>query len=319
MISMPSETAAEDHVLHDVRTMHDLAGLPLTLDRDPPAEWLVVRVIPALDSGAAERFGTAVDIRTGQVVDTGTGEPVGPGTVPLVVVKRGHWELILAVAGSSAPNDGAYLWSEPLARTRILRPEDLYSPFVKGGVALCRYDSRADGPQRFDPLYLIPAEVSADIVPAYETVRRQPEVFRTESSDAPSGALLDLLTSSNVLLRVFAIRQMFHTGRHADVRLRTALLEASGLRKGIGIYLAATSPQSANENAVQALLTAAVDQASSVDDVKAVAVALLAVNFLRPAALAARPWLPTLMLALRNRVSTPDPYLAHAVALLSAA
>src|SRR5712691_2523690 len=102
MNGTPSNATVEDRILHDVRAVHDGAALPFTLDkfRDavPRNDWLIVRIIPAPGSGAAERLGTAVDIRTGRTVDRKTGQEVSPEAAPLGIVKMGRWEMVSALA-----------------------------------------------------------------------------------------------------------------------------------------------------------------------------------------------------------------------------
>lgn len=130
---MASDTAPppaiEIAALHDVRAAHDAAAwTPEIFGEGDARSWTLARIAPAADSGAATVPGGAVDAATGDLR-----LPRGSSAV---IAKRGAWS-VLAASEASAGAGGAYAWTEPLLDdVRRLRPEDVYSPFVSGGVVL---------------------------------------------------------------------------------------------------------------------------------------------------------------------------------------
>ena len=315
MNSTLSNTTAMDRVLHDVRAVHDAAILPFALDNLPDAKWLIMRITPAPDSGAAESAGTAVDIQSGQVVDTTTGQAVSPRAAPLALKKSGRWELVSALAPSVLQRNGTYAWGQPLLRGRCIQPEDLYSPFITGGIALCRHHSHTSGSKEFDPVYLLPPHWGSETKEAYDTIGRQPVAVQAQLSGGAGPTPMRFVSRRNSVLATMTFRYLLQ-GSYDNALLQTVLLGWSGFRKGVAIYVAAASPVSPWENVLETLIGASTEQASSLDDVKLVVVALLAINFFRPDVGARRPWLRSIELSLRDRTIAADEYLTQALALV---
>jgi hypothetical protein len=309
---MPSNSL-EDRVLHDVRAVHDGAALPDPQQILPDAEWLVIRITPGLISGSAEQTGTAVDIDTGQLVDMTTGKPVAQAP-PYTMNKSGQWELLSALTPTVSKSEGKYAWSEPLGRKSKLQPEDLYSPFIHGGVALCRRNPMASAAEEFAPVYLLPSRWESEIKPAYEVAGQKPGAFQGEFARSETTALLPFFSSPNSFLATLAFRRLLQSDRDENPLRQPAWLGWTGFRKAVAVYLAGTSPESPREDALKDLIGAAAEQAVSPDDVKLVVVAILAIAMLRLDVLAARPWLRNTALSLGRRPIGPNEYIAQSLA-----
>ncbi len=311
-----SNMTVADLVLHDVRAIHDGASLPYSVEpwADPVlgSDWLVIRIIPEPGSGTATYAGTAIDIETGGFVDT-AGQPV-ESHGPLVTVKGGRWETAAAPSGGPR-REGVYGWESPVGRIRKLEPEDLYSPFEKGGTALTRHNDGQQGPAEFDPVYLLPPPSVFEIHQAYDLAAHEPRPLLAPDKPENRGLLAQFALSGNSVLATLAFRRLLEAGVRDPRVVNAMLFGPQGFRRAVNLYLAATAPVTAGEDTLQSQISGAVSQSMPLDDLRLTAAALAAVSLLRRDIGGKRPWLETAAVSLRGRIGT-DEYLGEAYALL---
>jgi hypothetical protein len=315
------EMKVADRVLHDVRAIHDSASLPYALEPWPPGshpdgEWLIIQIQPDSESGSAQHEGVAVDIATGRMVDMQTGQPAGAEAGQLMLVKCGRWEAVAALKRKPAQGEGAYRWSTPsFRRIQILGAEDLYSPFIHGGIALCRYNPGEMGEAEFDPLFLLPPAWSQDAVQAYEIALQGLRPLTGPDSPEGNALLAEFTHSENSVLAVLAFRRLLEAGIRDPRWLNELLQRTHGFRKAVNAYLTATAPETAGEDALRASIAAALSGHMPPEDVRLSAAALVSVSLLRRDVWARREWLKETVGSLLSSVGAND-YLQEAYAML---
>lgn len=142
----PSPVAAETRMVHDVATLK-----PSDYRAADGASWVISTVTPAADSGTNVTGTTYFDTAKGQTV------PVPDARRRYV--NRGTWQVI-ASSSPSVPATGRYDWltlawlpinRRPLPQT----PEHLYSPFIRGGTIVYRWNPAAEGGEQFGNVRMI--------------------------------------------------------------------------------------------------------------------------------------------------------------------
>jgi hypothetical protein len=196
VLDMVIDTLLEQSINYDARAAHDSANWQREMYvADDTPNWLIVRVEPAPDSGAATVPGGYINAETGELE-----MPAGARTA---LVKSGRWHRVDGTAPEAAGN---YHWFEPMVEDkRRMDPEDVYSPFVHGGTLLFAPDREADGIEQF----------GASILLFEDWVAAAPQAIAMNlpSEDAmaePSPALRDALSrargSENPLVAAWAWR-----------------------------------------------------------------------------------------------------------------
>jgi hypothetical protein len=173
--------------MHEVRAVQDTAFLELS-DYGIPSRplWVVASVTPDKGSGSATVPGAHIDARTGQFVNPSGGAGV--------LVKKGQWHAS-ATSDPSVARTGTYSWTEPLdPKTRMVTPEDVYSPFAYGGTIVFRPEPQAEGRQQFGACRMIFPEWQDAAAAALRAGPDLVGVLTTAADEPPNAELVKLMT-----------------------------------------------------------------------------------------------------------------------------
>jgi hypothetical protein len=188
--------------LETLRAVHDLSRLePKRLVERRPEPCLLVELVPAEDSGSATIPGAYVDAATGDIVQ--------PDDAEVVVVHAGTWRVVASLAGEAKTDGGEYRWQEAQEFDRRgIDPDDIYSPFIRGGLILCRLNVRKRRDARFAPRWLIPREWEEDVVRAFGASDEWQDLVRDATGKADRGRLERLWAGRNAFLAALAVTRL---------------------------------------------------------------------------------------------------------------
>ncbi|KVH56479.1 hypothetical protein WS89_23755 [Burkholderia sp. MSMB1072] len=186
----PSPVAAETRMVHDVAT------LKLSDYRSADgAPWVISTITPAADSGA--------NVTGTTYFDTAKGRTVAVPDARRRYANRGTWQVV-ASSSPSVPATGRYDWltlawlpinRRPLPQT----PEHLYSPFIRGGTIVYRWNPAAQGGEQFGNVRMIFPEWAQQVADA---LRSAPAAVRDGASSAPPPALDRVKAGTNPMTAV---------------------------------------------------------------------------------------------------------------------
>ncbi|WP_419689852.1 hypothetical protein ACN22W_29000 [Burkholderia theae] len=172
--------------------VHDVATLKPSDYRSADGQsWVIADITPAKDSGAAVT-GTSY-------FDTAKGKTVPVPDARRRYANRGTWQVV-ASSSSSVPATGHYDWltlawlpinRRPLPQT----PEHLYSPFIRGGTIVYRWNPAAEGGEQFGAVRMLFPEWRQQVAEALRAApasasRAQP-LDRVSQDRNPMTAVLD--------------------------------------------------------------------------------------------------------------------------------
>ncbi|RXV68732.1 hypothetical protein D1006_26745 [Burkholderia stabilis] len=182
----PSPVAAETRMVHDVATLK-----PSDYRSADGQSWVIADITPAKDSGAAVT-GTSY-------FDTAKGKTVPVPDARRRYANRGTWQVV-ASSSSSVPATGHYDWltlawlpinRRPLPQT----PEHLYSPFIRGGTIVYRWNPAAEGGEQFGAVRMIFPEWKQQVAEALRaapaSASRANPLDRVSQDRNPMTAVLD--------------------------------------------------------------------------------------------------------------------------------
>lgn len=189
--AQPSPVAAETRMVHDVAT------LKLSDYRTADgASWVISTLTPAADSGKSVTGDTYFDTAKGRTV------PVPDARRRYA--NRGTWQVV-ASSSPTVPATGRYDWltltwvpinRRPLPQT----PEHLYSPFIRGGTIVYRWNPAAEGGEQFGNVRMIFPEWAQQVADALQAAppsipdgasSSQPALDRLNTDTNPMTAVLD--------------------------------------------------------------------------------------------------------------------------------
>ncbi|WGY70478.1 hypothetical protein KEC55_25940 [Burkholderia cepacia] len=183
----PSPVAAETRMVHDVATLK-----PSDYRSADGASWVISTLTPAADSGTNVTGTTYFDTAKGQTV------PVPDARRRYA--NRGTWQVV-ASSSPAVPATGRYDWltlawlpinRRPLPQT----PEHLYSPFIRGGTIVYRWNPAAEGGEQFGNVRMIFPEWTRQVADALRSAPAAmpagaPALDRLKSDRNPMTAVLD--------------------------------------------------------------------------------------------------------------------------------
>ncbi|MGU3780332.1 hypothetical protein [Burkholderia metallica] len=187
----PSPVAAETRMVHDVATLK-----PSDYRSADGASWVISTIAPAADSGT--------NVTGTTYFDTAKGRTVAVPDARRRYANRGTWQVV-ASSSPSVPATGRYDWltlawlpinRRPLPQT----PEHLYSPFIRGGTIVYRWNPAAEGGEQFGNVRMIFPEWtqqvadalrSAAVAPDGAGMSAAPPLDRLKTDTNPMSAVLD--------------------------------------------------------------------------------------------------------------------------------
>ncbi|KVL18845.1 hypothetical protein [Burkholderia sp. MSMB1826] len=186
----PSPVAAETRMVHDVATLKrsDYRSAD-------GASWVISTITPAADSGASVTGTT--------YFDTAKGRTVAVPDARRRYANRGTWQVV-ASSSPSVPATGRYDWLT-LAWLPINRrpppqtPEHLYSPFIRGGTIVYRWNPAAEGGEQFGNVRMIFPEWTQQVADA---LRSAPAAVQDGASPTPPPALDRVKAETNPMTAV---------------------------------------------------------------------------------------------------------------------
>jgi len=187
----PSPVAAETRMVHDVATLK-----PSDYRAADGASWVISTVTPAADSGT--------NVTGTTYFDTAKGRTVPVPDARRRYANRGTWQVV-ASSSPSVPATGRYDWltlawlpinRRPLPQT----PEHLYSPFIRGGTIVYRWNPAAEGGEQFGNVRMIFPEWTQQVADALRAAPASPP--DGASASAESSALDRLKADTNPMTAV---------------------------------------------------------------------------------------------------------------------
>ncbi|WP_175901470.1 hypothetical protein [Burkholderia seminalis] len=185
----PSTVAAETRMVHDVATLK-----PSDYRSADGASWVISTITPAKDSGQ--------NVTGTTVFDTAKGRTVPVPDARRRYANRGTWQVV-ASSSPAVPATGRYDWltlawlpinRRPLPQT----PEHLYSPFIRGGTIVYRWNPAAEGGEQFGNVRMIFPEWARQVADAL----RSATAASPDRASAASPALDLLKTDTNPMTAV---------------------------------------------------------------------------------------------------------------------
>ena len=217
-------------LLHDARAVHDVA----LLQREPEVPgrtWVVLRIVPGDDSGAALVTGA--------------------------IMVLGKWQRIAITNEPAVPERGSYEWTErQKAHQRAPQPSDFYSPFKSGGVVICGYRAAAEGEARFAPVFLLPdgwESAAATLAEAWNRPAGPPSPRQ----------LVTAAASADPFVAVMAYHQLLESGNIEPALLRMGLTDRDRMRGAAIAYLALTASSGEQRGSILAVLETTIRNARS--------------------------------------------------------
>jgi len=252
----------EHAVLQNARAVHDTAALRLSdYETIGDPSWVLVVLTPASDSGSATVPGGYVDAETGIMVI--------PENSETVVVKNGGWRL-QAATHPAHPTSGTYAWTEPLDRNkRTLEPEDFYSPFIHGGTLLFQPNPAGKNIDQFKHPRVIFSQWKEMVQPAFAHSTQISGVLDGCGTNRDSGMLADLISQSNALLSVLALRESLRLRSIAPKSSRDLLHGVDHRVKALFVYLMLSASSSDQQGDWLNQISHLVKEARSLEDLHA--------------------------------------------------
>jgi hypothetical protein len=297
--------AFTDQDLHDVRAAHDMANLRFdAVAKGDEGFWIIIKIIPAPHSGSATTVGASIDLDSGKLIDNRTGKILTPDAAQPGIMEEGSWELVTSLSNSPTTSRGQYSWTEP-RRTRIrsLEVEDLYRPFARGGVVLCRRRPEMQGSAQFVSAQLIPPGWEIHTRAAYEFFQRNPGLFAGSSLPSQRDRLLEMVRGDNPVLGVMAFRTMAEKGTVDIALLREVLGRFEGYRRVVLSYMIMAHPLNLNENTLLDELAKAIEGIAVPDEHRFFALGIATTRLLHPDLRTSQVLGPKLLTTLRRHTA----------------
>ncbi|WP_176048637.1 hypothetical protein [Burkholderia sp. BCC1644] len=183
----PSPVAAETRMVHDVATLK-----PSDYRSADGMSWVISTLTPAADSGT--------NVTGTTYFDTAKGKTVPVPDARRRYANRGTWQVV-ASSSPAVPATGRYDWltlawlpinRRPLPQT----PEHLYSPFIRGGTIVYRWNPAAEGGEQFGNVRMIFPDWTQQVADALRSApaampASAPALDRLKADRNPMIAVLD--------------------------------------------------------------------------------------------------------------------------------
>ena len=290
-------------LLYHARVTHDLANMSVGgIAKDKRAIWMFARLAPGPHSGGDTTVGSYFDADTGKTVTR-------PGAYG-AIIKEGSWKCVAWLKGRGEADQGRYSWNaRQNAFARNFEPEQLFSPFIKGGLILCRFHPQAKGAAQFDPVYVIPDRFVPHVKGAFELLAKTPALF-SQPPGPPQQRHLDALAAGdNPVLAILAFRTLLSSKGLGGAQLGAVMQRSAGLRRSAFTYtivILALRERAAAKAALEELsrLTAATKKAG---ELAPIAVGLFTTGWLNRTDMACWPPWRKLVFEVHDRAKALGP------------
>ena len=261
-------------VNRDELALFDINALPLdTILKEQNDSWVLAKLTPLTPQQKKNHFIVLVDPATGQTA-------LSPGA-DFRPTEQGDFAVLSSLNEKKSPSE-KYDFPIPFVYNgpAYLKSHISYSPFRVGGYAICQVTPNAEGKDRYSPVYVVPAEWQAFVVPAFAFCRANPTLFSdsdTHMTAARRTKLTALLTSPNPYLAAFACRTLTRAAAVDPETVDMALLQADPFRQAVMTYLLlANVPQQDNATAlvVEGSIHAVTNAADTLDDLNGIALGI---------------------------------------------
>jgi hypothetical protein len=269
-------------LLRDARITHDLA----TIETAGAERRVVLRIIPATNSGSATEDGT--------------------------IREEGTWELLFSGPGVQMQARGNYRWAKQ-GRFHEGGPtlDSMYSPFSQGGIILCEFHADASGAEQFVAVTMLPEVWVPRVKETLAGVGQAANV-------ASRSALERMARGANPLAACIAFRRLLSMLRRPE----TALTASTGYQRAVYSYLMLVNHSDLPKGAAHQALQRLAVESETAESRKFTALGLFSARLVRPELAQECPWTFDILRALEQRIRLSgggaDPYFVHLFELMRA-
>jgi len=238
--TLPDTLRGDYALVYEARVVHDTATLRLSdYHADGGSNWIIATLSPAPGSGSATVPGAYLEAETGRFVN--------PAQNDALLLKKGTWQA-LAAGDSTLPGKGEYEWTEPLAQTtRVVLPEDYYSPFAHGGTIVFQWQPDAAGAQRFANSRLLFAEWARAAADSLKTSAHINALLGKLAAQPQTAAeAVQMSRGSNGISATLAFGGLLQQTPGFALQAPTLLRAADARRLSIFVYLGLTAAPAKN-------------------------------------------------------------------------
>jgi hypothetical protein len=271
----PASTGPAQRVSLDLRIATDLTQ-PIFTDilRSRPATWLLLDITPDEQSknyGNITRYFDPLSHET---------KPLLRATGGIVSVLVGVASVKAVLAGKSPGPSFTYAWAEPVdvgSEANKSGPPTIISqgwPFkFQGGLALCRCSAALSGPEMFPAVYALPSEFAPFVKSGYDEFKRNPGLYDPQFSIANDDELRRLVTGANTLLACLAANLL--SSPNDSSFFAGQIQRSQGFLRAVLVAKAICGARQSPPDTVALALDAAVEHATSPDDLHYIALGLV--------------------------------------------
>jgi len=247
----------------DDRLVHNTASLSFGIEANE--NWIFATVQPDKNSPENKIEGLYIDGITGRMVKA-------PGSKDIHAV---HGTVnTLALLGTLSKPPTRYRWDFPELFNGFSshnQSEDRlpFSPFYyRGGTVIFRYNEKAEGAAKFNPVYLIPDEWANSVVPAFKFQQANQALFDETKVAANFKPLTALLSDANPFNAIAAARILAPQRGLDTTFILSNLASSTGYTQAIFAYLTFKNAHQLRQEAIDNALGRVIDKASSAATLK---------------------------------------------------
>ena len=244
----------------DTRLVHDIASSNLYKMVD--AEWVLARV----DKESIESYGLLAGAR----IQTKKRHSIESATNKSVFILLGDFQKYVHLNGQPGAVSN-YRWERPLLVVSSLGSSEdtqIYSAFYSGGTVIFRYNEKAEGAAKFNPVYLVPDEWAKFVVPAFKFQQANQALFDETKVAANFKPLTALLSDANPFNAIAAARVLAPQRGLDTAFVSSNLASSTGYTQAIFAYLTFKNAHQLRQEAIDNALGQVIDKAPSAATLK---------------------------------------------------
>ena len=235
ILPIGAKAAERINVERDTRIVSDTGSLDIVaISAQSDQTWIVAEIIPDAKDGRFE--GVRRDAATGIYTQI-------PGQL-IAQVHEGTIKFVEPIVGIPAQQTWSYEWQLPAGIYQQYLVSDSgtadpYLAFYGNNMIVCRINNSLPTTavnlfgSKFYPLYLIPAQWKAYIIPALSYFRDNSEMFQSRNAAKNTDRLWKLTADVNPIIAIQALRVLFQGSQMNGLRLSKLLTGATGLKQAI--------------------------------------------------------------------------------------